>query len=623
LHNQVHVEEFLRADYCNRATKWQPNYITGRMEPYYSRGERVCRYFWSWLVVLICVLVAIVLATCIVIFRVEFLRILWGIDSLLLHRFARIIVSCAAAGLNIFQCIAMSLIHSFASAAMTNREHHRTEADYMSALGLKVFIFETFNIYLPMAYIAWGKGTYYSSFWRDRSYIHAKEGESVGWHTANMVHGIQPLDFCDPSGCLVDLCMTTAIYVCCTQFAALFGEFAVPRAMSCYNQIMTGTSRVEKKKKNGAANMKEEKDVEKRRVMKQWERDYFLIDRDLFWDYVNSVHAFGYTVLFVSTFPIAPLFSLIAHLARARMAAKRMLVDMRRPRPVRTTGVGIWISAIHSIAIVALFTNAFAIALNTNFCDKLVWREDYMKNYGNFTKTEYHEAHEFHERSFQYFRLSRYAITDFAPKAKPIYLPISYDKGEAQRIAFWNIYNNSNNAICFYIGYKLDPFVNNGDHLFHEDIYAPEYIERQNCFRNASRCPKGGGPMDIPEKQPYRYIRKEVDWHVLQMKFKFAVFFVVAVHLMSTMMSFLIRLAKDETVEGIMREAYEEQEMIYRNEINLMRNENFARHRSGASSLADLPASVANLPNSSAILNPTRAAGPHVLSKADLESRRV
>ena len=49
-----------------------------------------------------------------------------------------------------------------------------------------------------------------------------------------------------------------------------------------------------------------------------------------------------------------------------------MLVDMRRPRPLRVNGVGLWINAIHSLAIVALFTNAFAIAFSTDFCDKLV-----------------------------------------------------------------------------------------------------------------------------------------------------------------------------------------------------------------------------------------------------------
>ena len=75
---------------------------TGRMEPYYTKGERCARYAWSYLVVLLCVLTAIVLATGIVIFRVEFLRILWSIDNVLLHKFARIIVSCVG-GLAYFQ----------------------------------------------------------------------------------------------------------------------------------------------------------------------------------------------------------------------------------------------------------------------------------------------------------------------------------------------------------------------------------------------------------------------------------------------------------------------------------------------------------------------------------------
>jgi len=560
------VEEILRADYCNRATKWRPNYVTGRMEPFYTSSERCFRYLCSYLVVAICVAVAIVLATCIIIFRIEFLRILWSRDDRFLHKFARMIVSAVAGLLNVVQCCVMSLIHSFAAACMTKREYHRTETDYMSALGLKVFIFETFNIYLPMAYIAWLKGNFFEAFWRDRSYLNAKKEENVGWTTTERVHGIQPLDFCDPSGCLVDLCITTAIYVCVTQFMAVLFEFATPRAFNCYYQIMKGQSPAEKKAEK--ADMKEEKDAEKRHVMKQWERDFFLIEGELFWDYVNSVHAFGYTVLFASTFPIAPLFSLIAHFVRLRMAAKRMLVDMRRPRPVRTKGVGIWVSAIHSIAIVALFTNAFAIAMSTNFCDKLIWNMEY----------EHHGKHAgYHERSFQYFRISRYAITDFAPEAKPVKKPIILVDDKDHRLAYWNIENNEHNAVCYYIGYKLDPFFDDGKNHDQADVFSPEFIEEQNCYTNASRCPAGQGPNEFQEKQPFRYVQKEVDWHVLKMKFQFAVCYVVVVHLLSTMISFLIRVAKDDTVEGMMREAYEEQEMLYRNEMNLMRNDNFAR----------------------------------------------
>ena len=48
---------------------------------------------------------------------------------------------------------------------------------------MQVFVFETFNIYLPMAYIAWVKGVYFTSFWHDRSYLSASKGEgkNVTW----------------------------------------------------------------------------------------------------------------------------------------------------------------------------------------------------------------------------------------------------------------------------------------------------------------------------------------------------------------------------------------------------------------------------------------------------------
>ena len=48
------------------------------------------------------------------------------------------------------------------------------------------------------------------------------------------------------------------------------------------------------------------------------------------------------------------------------------------------------------------------------------------------------------------------------------------------------------------------------------------------------------------------------------MKFRLAVFYVVIVHLLAAMLSFILSQSKNDTKEGIMREAYEEQEMLYR-----------------------------------------------------------
>ena len=49
-------------------------------------------------------------------------------------------------------------------------------------------------------------------------------------------------------------------------------------------------------------------------------------------------------------------------------------------------------------------------------------------------------------------------LLDFAPEAAPAYKPISFDKSEVHKLAYWNLYNNKDNAVCYYIGHKLDPF---------------------------------------------------------------------------------------------------------------------------------------------------------------------
>ena len=54
----------------------------------------------------------------------------------MIHSLVHFPIGC----LNVFQCLSMTMIHSFASSYMTSQEHHRTETDYTSALGLKVSV---------------------------------------------------------------------------------------------------------------------------------------------------------------------------------------------------------------------------------------------------------------------------------------------------------------------------------------------------------------------------------------------------------------------------------------------------------------------------------------------------
>ncbi|VDD88669.1 unnamed protein product [Enterobius vermicularis] len=100
----------------------------------------------------------------------------------------------------------------------------------------------------------------------------------------------------------------------------------------------------------------------------QWEWDYALTpvyDQYLFAEYLDIVIQFGFVTLFVTAFPLAPLFALINSLLEIRVDAYNFVVAMRRPLPERAQNLGIWLTIIDK---------AFVIAFTSDFIPRLVYK---------------------------------------------------------------------------------------------------------------------------------------------------------------------------------------------------------------------------------------------------------
>lgn len=68
--------------------------------------------------------------------------------------------------------------------------------------------------------------------------------------------------------------------------------------------------------------------------LEQWEEDFMLESWDhmsLFYEYLELVIQFGFVTIFVSTFPLAPLFALINNVLEIRLDARKMLQNYKRP----------------------------------------------------------------------------------------------------------------------------------------------------------------------------------------------------------------------------------------------------------------------------------------------------
>ncbi|CAG0916416.1 unnamed protein product [Notodromas monacha] len=87
-----------------------------------------------------------------------------------------------------------------------------------------------------------------------------------------------------------------------------------------------------------------------------------------------GVIQFGFVTIFVSAFPLAPLFALLNNIFEMRLDAAKLLTWYRRPVAQRVLGIGIWYDILDAIGKLAVLSNAFIIAFTSNFIPRLVYK---------------------------------------------------------------------------------------------------------------------------------------------------------------------------------------------------------------------------------------------------------
>ncbi|KAG0722183.1 Anoctamin-1 [Chionoecetes opilio] len=109
----------------------------------------------------------------------------------------------------------------------------------------------------------------------------------------------------------------------------------------------------------------------------RWAKDFKLVNfdpRGLFPEYLEMVLQYGFVTIFVSSFPLAPLFAFLNNIFEMRLDARKLLSHFRRPIPQRVKDIGVWFKILDSIGKLAVITNAFIIAFTSNFIPELVYR---------------------------------------------------------------------------------------------------------------------------------------------------------------------------------------------------------------------------------------------------------
>ncbi|EFO24882.2 hypothetical protein LOAG_03599 [Loa loa] len=352
-------EETIRPEYQLRVKKAKTmriNPVTQQLEPYLTFTYRFLHLIGSGATVLFFLFLVIAFVIGIVIYRIVFSQVLYRVDKM--KPYANLLTFTTAATLNLAIILAMSYFYSYLALKLTDWECPRTQLEFDNSYTFKVYLFQFINYYSSIFYIAFVKGNLSSV--PGRHYF-----------------GLRPEE-CDPAGCMVELVIQLAIIMCGKQFWNGFVEFAWPVFMTWLRSLRL----LETKKQRDERTKHELIDgLSGKDGIARWEQDYVLnptYEQFLFDEYLEMVIQFGFVTLFVSAFPLAPLFALVNNIFEIRVDAYKYVVATRRPVPERARDIGIWLPILSMISRAAVLVNACIIAFTSDFIPRFVYRFVYM-----------------------------------------------------------------------------------------------------------------------------------------------------------------------------------------------------------------------------------------------------
>uniref|UniRef100_A0A3Q3QNI9 Anoctamin n=1 Tax=Monopterus albus TaxID=43700 RepID=A0A3Q3QNI9_MONAL len=203
----------------------------------------------------------------------------------------------------------------------------RTEAEWENSFTLKMFLFQFVNLNSSTFYIAFFLGRFTG---RPGAYLRLINR----WK----------LEECHPSGCLIDLCMQMGIIMVLKQM---------------WNNVMELIQNWWTRR-----TLRQEHGQNTKARFPQWERDYSLQPINaygLFDEYLEMILQFGFTTIFVAI----------------RLDAYKFVTQWRRPLPSQAKDIGIWYGILEGIGILSVITNAFVIAVTSDFIPHLVYAYRY------------------------------------------------------------------------------------------------------------------------------------------------------------------------------------------------------------------------------------------------------
>ncbi|XP_052753913.1 anoctamin-1-like isoform X4 [Galleria mellonella] len=358
-------EEHPRPQYLARLAhvkRTQLNVVTGEREPMVPFWRmRLPATLMSFSVVALLVLLALATVLGVVLYRMSLLgaTILRHNSNVLITYNPIMFTTATAACINLVLICLLNYIYQYLAEWLTEKELLRTQTEFDDSLTLKIYLLQFVNYYASIFYIAFFKGKYVG-----------RPGDYVRFFGHRQ-------EECAPGGCFLELSIQLAIIMVGKQFINTIVEMLMPYLLKWLYIIRT---------------------IGRKNTIKsplQWVKDFKLVDfgnMGLFPEYLEMVLQYGFVTIFVSAFPLAPLFALINNVLEMRLDAKKFLSCYRRPVPQRVNDIGVWYRILDSIGKLSVITNGFIIAFTSDFIPRLVYQfamESNLNNYVNYTLADF------------------------------------------------------------------------------------------------------------------------------------------------------------------------------------------------------------------------------------------
>nr|KAG5704950.1 hypothetical protein BaRGS_022792 [Batillaria attramentaria] len=362
---------------CPKLENWHTmkvNPVTGLKEPHLPFWrKRFPIFLCSYTVMLFLAGLAIVAVIGVIAYRVATLAALQLIPNIvadtnsseittltvdLVYQNASLVTTVTAALINLLIIIILNIVYGYLAFWLTDWECLRTQSEYDNSITIKLFALQFVNYFSSIVYIAFFKGRFVGRPGKYSTIFGARQEE------------------CEAGGCLIELCIQLAIIMIGKQLIQNnLIEIVVPKLIKLIKRKCSKETR------------------EQKLARTPWEKDFKLQpagSTSLFYEYLEMVLQFGFLTIFCAAFPLAPLFALINNIMEIRVDASKFITQLRRPIAERSATIGIWYSVLYGISRIAVISNAFIIALTSDFIPRLVYQMRYsetndLQGYVNFS----------------------------------------------------------------------------------------------------------------------------------------------------------------------------------------------------------------------------------------------